>query len=493
MGASFLPSAFCLLPCAVPAVLSPDVAARIAYWERLTDWAIPAYLVLFAAGALMMLIAVFRPRSASAGGALVRSRLFQSGAIVLLILCALSNQTAIDNNRGFIADEQRRYDKMMAELERRTDKEEVLRAQYLYMPSGNSLAYMTMGNPGLAADYLWLTSTQYVSSSFRRGHKFEMLLRFYRTLLELDPHWIDALRNAGKVLSALEPDRFAVEKFYMQAVVANPGDWQLPYDAGRLFVVPPLNLYDQPKYSEHAAGWLKAAMAYKNFPDDKTMRESVTNLLGKLSAEAGYYEAADAMLYQQATDRNGDPNFGQIAARDWMNVRSIRLSRELTSMAAAYKQQTGAFPPDLATLLKGDAQAEEIYKKDAFGFEFVYNLETGKVESLGVNVRKTLTVENVVSTLIQGYRGTHEDRPPATLEALRDWTREIYSSPSNQPSAGMKEALGSDLDPTRCPLGKWDYNPQTGKILLPAWCNATQLYLRTEEVMNLPPPQKKTD
>ena len=32
--------------------------------------------------------------------------------------------------------------------------EEVLRAQYLYMPEGNSLKYMSLGNTSLAADYV---------------------------------------------------------------------------------------------------------------------------------------------------------------------------------------------------------------------------------------------------------------------------------------------------------------------------------------------------
>src|SRR5471030_297880 len=112
------------------------------------------------------------------------------------------------------------------------------------MPIGDSLAYLTLGNTALAADYLWLTSNQYVATSFHRGHKFEMLNRFYNAMLDMDPHWIDAEVNAGKVLSALEPNRFAVEQFYIRAIVNNPDDWRLPYEAGRLFVVPPVNLED---------------------------------------------------------------------------------------------------------------------------------------------------------------------------------------------------------------------------------------------------------
>ena len=483
--------------------MSPEVADRIAYWEHLSEWAIPAYFVLFGLGALLMVLAVLRGRSEQSGGTLIRSGVFQFGAIILLMLCALSNQTTIDRNRGFIADQERRYDRMMQELEHRTDKEEVLRAQYLYMPVGNSLAYITLGNTGIAADYLWLTSMQYVSGNFRRGHKFEMLHRFYTTMLELDPHWVDALLNAGKILSALEPDRFAVEKFYIQTIVANPGEWRLPNAAGRLFVVPPLNLEEQPKYSDRAVGWLHSAMQCTSFPKD--MRVRTSNLLGLLSAEAGYYEAADGILYQQATDRKGDSNFRSIAAHDWMNVRSIRMARELSNMIIAYKRQLGSLPPSLETMLKSGPAAAAAFKTeyqidnstssltDAFGFEFDYDPQTGKVASPGVNVRKTLTVHDVISTLIAIYRGEHDNRPPKTLIDLRNWVREFYSSPSNPPSAGVKEAIGSDLDPTRCPLGKWDYDPRTGVIALPPYCTAQRLYQRTDDVMNMPPSKIKAE
>ena len=461
-----------------------NAADRIAYWERMSDYAYPAFFTLFALAAALVLVSSVRSSGVS-GGSMLRSRGLQAGFIILLVLCAIANQTTIDHNRGFIADEQVRYDRQLRELEKRTDKEEVLRAQYLYMPVGSSLAYMTAGNTGIAADYLWLTSMQYVASSFRRGHKFEMLQRFYTTMLELDPHWVDAHVNAGKILSALEPDRFAVEKFYTQAVVANPDDWRLPYAAGRLFVVPPMNLEQQSMYSDHAIGWLRDAMRRPTFPPDMVTQSS--NLISLLSVEAGYFEEADRMLFLQATDEKGDVNFRQIAARDWMNVHSIRMARDLEQLVKGYKDVHGAFPPNLVTALRhtNNPNALEEFKSDAFGYPFDYDAATGKVQSRGVNVRKALTIDHVLSTLINMYRSDHADAPPPTLEDLRTWVREFYSSPGNAPSSGLKDAIGSDLDPTRCPIGKWDYNPSTGVITLPEWCNATQLYARTDEVMNM--------
>ncbi len=78
--------------------------------------------------------------------------------------------------------------------------------QYMYMPAGNSLYYITLGNPSIAADYIWLSSLQFVSNSFRRHGKFDMLARFHKTMVDLDPAWIDAEVDGARVLSALIND-----------------------------------------------------------------------------------------------------------------------------------------------------------------------------------------------------------------------------------------------------------------------------------------------
>ena len=459
--------------------LSAD-AQKIAFWDNVFQLAYPAYFTAFALGGLAMVVAVFL----KSGLGRLRGLLFQLGLVVLLVLCAISHQTRIDTDRGFIADQEKRYEKMIKTLEQRTDKDEVLRAQYLYMPVGDSLAYMTLGNTGIAADYLWLTSLQYVSTSFRRGQKFEMLSRFYTAMLELDPHWIEADVNAGKVLSALEPDRYAVERFYIKAIVLNPTDWRLPYECGRLFVVPPLNLEEQPEYSHRAAEWFKTAMSRPTFP--KEMVRSTSNLLALVSAEAGYYEASDAMLYQQLTDEHTEKHLREISARDWMNVHSIRMAMELQKIVDDFKKTNGRLPPDLNTLialLPADAAAE--FKEDAFGYPFDYDAETGKVSSRGVKVRKALTVQYVINTLIGLFRSDHAGRTPKSLDELGEWIRKVYVTAANPASVALKQSLGSDLDPRRSPLGSWDYDAATGKIVLPEWCNAEQLYQNTEAVLKL--------
>ena len=78
------------------------------------------------------------------------------------------------------------------------------------------------------------------------------------------------------------------------------------------------------------AGWKRDRPRLSARHADR-VRRFADYCIGLLSAEAGYYEAADKMLYQQATDPNGDANFRRIAARDWMNVIVLATRRSSTA------------------------------------------------------------------------------------------------------------------------------------------------------------------
>src|SRR4029079_10353669 len=179
----------------------------------------------------------------------------------------------------------------------------LLRAEYLYLPVGKSLAFMTAGNTGVAADYLYLTSMQYVHGNFRRWHKFDLLLKIYTAMVDMDPHWIEAELNAGKVLSALEPDRFAVEGFYMRCIQENPDAWRLPDGGGYLFIVPPENYdRDQKTYSNRARDWIDDALRHTSFPSN--LRGHAVRLKARLGVEADFNEEAAEIFYAQMTDPN---------------------------------------------------------------------------------------------------------------------------------------------------------------------------------------------
>lgn len=475
-----------------------EQVARAAFWNNLAQWSYTAYFTAFAIGALLLLLFVFLPdRKAgkdwlSRLGA-ARRLLGQWGAALLLILLCISQQTRVDERRGFIAEFDKRYDKKIRELGKRKDKEEVLRAQYMYMPEGNSLAYMTLGNTNIAADYIWLTSLQYITNSFRRGQKFDMLNRFYHTMVELDPHWVEAQVNAGKVLSAIYPNRDAVEKFYIAAIVQNPDNAQLAYEAGRLFVVPPMNPDLQKDYSSRAVAWFQNATEKlrrdKRGGNEKSIK-AIQDLLARLAIESDYYEIADKLLWDLAHDEENPKTMRAVAARDWLRARSLVIVSKLQKAVDAHKTAQGAPPPDLGAVLPALAGDKTIHLDstgwplDAFGFRIDYEPATGKVQSRGVNAWRTVQAASVVSSLIEVYRGENQDRPPKDMATLQTFVRIYYTRSVHRLTHAIQDAIGEDLNTTISPLGEpWKYNPETGVIDLPEICDPKMLFQSAKKIV----------
>ncbi|MGD0089156.1 MAG: hypothetical protein ABSE73_04490, partial [Planctomycetota bacterium] len=446
------------------------------------------------------------------------------GAIGLLVLCCVSQQVKVDDRRGFIADQDKRYERAIRRLAAHKNKEEVLRAEYMYLPEGNSLAYLTLGNASLAGDYLWLTSLQYISSSFRRGRKFELLLRIYENMLETDPHWVEAEINAGKVLSALEPDRYAVERFYIKAIFNNPGNWRLPYEAGRLFVFPPEDERLREDYSHRAVEWFKdtAARLSKLSPGAATSVEvkELERLTGLLALESGpeYYAEGRGLLLKRAKDRNLPMAMRADAARKFLSADSLWRVTCLQDAVAAYKARrecfkevspaaqllhsdpvwlgelTGMkhspFPADLRPLVAGLVKSLPVYcdntgwPLDGYGYPIKYDPLTGQVASLGVQARKAIIAASILAGLIDFYRGDHNGKPPDDLLELHNYAVEFYSQPGNPPAPAVTGALGNKLNTTISPFGTpWEYDAKSGVIKLPEECDPARLFKNSERML----------
>ncbi|HYF49941.1 MAG TPA: hypothetical protein VEJ63_11070, partial [Planctomycetota bacterium] len=470
-------------------------AARAAYWDQMAEYGYLLYWVLFGVSIVMLLGGALLPREIErpvlqgAAGRLLwlsrqRGRIIAAGAMILLVLCAVSQQMGIDHNRGFIADQEKRYEKEIKRLSQRKDKEEILRSEYMYMPEGDSLTVMSANNPALAADYVWLTSLQYVSNSFRRGQKFEMLNRFYSTMQDLDPNWVESAVNAGKVLSALEPDRFKVEKFYAKAVTNNPDSLTMLYEAGRLFVVPPLDPRQQKLYSDRAVGWFSRMRdKLKRMPEspgrNAKLRE-VEDLIARLGLEAGYYKSAAELLYRHATDEHNPQAMRAIAAQDWLTAHSLMLVEELNELAEQYRKENGKHPATLDVVFEKLPEAGKNHRRDAFGFPIEYDPATGKARSIGVNARRAIQAAAIINDLIGMFKGNHQ-RLPRDLQELQSFVRRFFNA-ATPASNNVIDSLGADLEVIEGPLGKWNYDAENGFIILPPFCNTRTLFKNAERL-----------
>jgi hypothetical protein len=446
------------------------------------------------------------------------------GGVLLAILGAMSQQLSIDRNRGFIEDQQRR---MNADLRRAMDRarqeylrehpptgerwnpelerevkaaedaarDNIVQSHYLYIPKGNSLRYLSLGNSSIAADYLWITSLQYVTSPFQQGHKFDFLHRFYAEILELDPHWIDIYVNMGKVLSALDPDRYRTQRFLDQCITRNPGDFQLPLQAGRLFVVPTVRRKQNQDYSRKASEYFEQAKSRQDLP--KTDRAILEDLIGRLKREAGLHGAAAEQLWKIVNDPDVPKNLRENSSREWLQAESLVRADLFQQLVNAFKTRHGKLPQDLTIALmdfsaQPNARGPGWFKDglnganplDAYGLPLLYDAATGEVASHGVHALNALRASRVIDSLIASVYSEPGRAFPRDLAELTQHIRRAFPTVDHAPLP-VVDALGEELNAEKSPLGgPWNYDPNTGKITLPPECNPRELFRNADMTLD---------
>jgi len=101
----------------------------------------------------------------------------------------------------------------------------------LYLPSPEMLKIMSLGNPGLVADVLYLWSIQYYS--FYRPHeRFLYLETVYNLITDLDPLYVDAYRIGAMIMEIQTGGdqaevEAAVRRLFDKGLRNVPDDWQL--------------------------------------------------------------------------------------------------------------------------------------------------------------------------------------------------------------------------------------------------------------------------
>ena len=113
----------------------------------------------------------------------------------------------------------------------RIPREDPLGRELLYLPSPEMLKIMSLGNPGLVADILYLWSIQYYSM-FRPNERFLYLETIYNLITDLDPLYLDAYR-IGALIMELQTGgdqaqlKKAVRRLFDKGLENLPGSWQL--------------------------------------------------------------------------------------------------------------------------------------------------------------------------------------------------------------------------------------------------------------------------
>ena len=110
-------------------------------------------------------------------------------------------------------------------------REDPLGRELLYLPSPEMLKIMSLGNPGLIADVLYLWSIQYYSY-YQPHERFLYLDTVYNLITDLDPLYVDAYRIGALIMQIQtggdeEELEAAVRRLFDKGLRNLPDNWQL--------------------------------------------------------------------------------------------------------------------------------------------------------------------------------------------------------------------------------------------------------------------------
>lgn len=123
-----------------------------------------------------------------------------------------------------------------AELElQQVPRQDPLGRKLLYLPSAEMLRLSSLGNPGLAADLLYLWSIQYYSK-YKPHERFLYLETVFNLITDLDPLFRDAYRIGALIMQIptvdVEQHKAAVIRLFDKAIRNLPGDYEIAETAG---------------------------------------------------------------------------------------------------------------------------------------------------------------------------------------------------------------------------------------------------------------------
>jgi tetratricopeptide (TPR) repeat protein len=103
----------------------------------------------------------------------------------------------------------------------------------LFLPA--ALRVASLGFHGAAADAVWLLTIQYIGGHLASDRRFPELKRLVETVVELDPHFVEAYTLGALFLSYSAGDIAGAISLLDRGVRANPTRWEIPYNLARTY------------------------------------------------------------------------------------------------------------------------------------------------------------------------------------------------------------------------------------------------------------------
>jgi hypothetical protein len=252
----------------------------------------------------------------------------------------------------------------------------------LYLSRGESVKSLAIGYDSLLADVYWMRAIQFFGSRVlsdrtvlnNPGGRLDLLYPLLDVATTLDPHAIPPYRFGGFFVHDYvnrDRGRALLEK----GVRNNPDDYRLYQDLAYLAwtdgdCATASRFYDEGSAAPNAPAWMKPLGA-------------------AILARCGQPDLAYEMLARQY-ESTDDPRVREELALDIKRFRAVNEVNYLHSAAAAFREQTGAFPTSLAQLvrvLRPQQGAPPLRlgpggaPLDPDGNPYVYNPATGEVST----------------------------------------------------------------------------------------------------------------
>ncbi len=251
---------------------------------------------------------------------------------------------------------------LFAGLKLKTDgiaRYQVPGSSIIYIPSGQSLKYVTFGYNSLMADLVYLWAIQYFSDQ-AIWERFDYLDHIFSIIAELDPRYLDPY-EVGALIAVYEAkDLDLAFTILDRGLAKNPKQWIFPLQAGHLAQMFAKNF-------EVAQKYYKETMAIEGAPEiaQRLYANAAFRISDYKTAWENWLE-----IYETATDER----VIKIASNHLYRTKAAMDFETLKSAIELYKNKYGRAPDDLRKLVtEGFITA---VPKDLDGEDYLYDPNT---------------------------------------------------------------------------------------------------------------------
>jgi hypothetical protein len=215
------------------------------------------------------------------------------------------------------------------------ERPDPLGRRLLYLPTAEMLHLVSLGNPGLVADLLYLWSIQYYSQ-FQPHERFLYLETVYNLITDLDPRYHDAYRIGALTIQVQTGDdethKKAVVRLFDKALDNMPANWEIAEAAA-------WDMYIRYRDMDEAIRYVEAAVEIPGSP------HRLKRALAVWRDSEGVWTFDDAVAYWQQAREEAETEYDKsVCERQIYRLHAARDVEKLNRILAQHAERHGRCP-----------------------------------------------------------------------------------------------------------------------------------------------------